>query len=392
MEENLWTYRFIRAVIALSGVYLISNTLISVLAIFAKQLSGLDTSAGLMISLFTLGSVSVRFLTGKITRIFGTKIVVTGGILLIMVGSTLFILSNSINFAMFSRIIQGVGFGIATTALTTSIANICPSSRLLEGIGYMSIALSITSVIGPAIGFYIIGKNYSRFNALFIFTLIVALVVLIMLLLEKKPAKPPRQNMLNNQNLNLLSSNIHYGLLVVPTLIIFFNSLSQSAVVSFLALYAINKSMTGIGMYFSINSIGMILSRFLVRYLARPNNTFLLIRIFTLIYGLSLLGIIAANTTGMLYLLALPTGFAIGATGPLLNTYMLQTVPDHKKSMANAIFYSTLDIGYGIGSIGWGFFAKNLGYDLIFPVAAILQIFVLIFTFIQRRNEYSGVS
>ena len=80
MEEKLWTKKYILAVSILFGICFCSNIVLSVLTIFAKNLTGLDTYAGLMTSIFTIAALSVRFAAGVLLDKFNCKRVILSGI------------------------------------------------------------------------------------------------------------------------------------------------------------------------------------------------------------------------------------------------------------------------------------------------------------------------
>ena len=167
-DSRLFTGKFVLAVVILFGICMGSNIVLSVLTIFAKNLTGLDTYAGLMTSVFTIAAFCVRFGAGYLLDKFNCKKVILFGLALMIVAAILFIGCNSIITAIIYRAIQGLGFGIASTGASTYVTKICNPNRLLEGVGYAAIANSLTGVIGPSIAFMLIGSDYDRFTLLFI--------------------------------------------------------------------------------------------------------------------------------------------------------------------------------------------------------------------------------
>ena len=176
MEEKLWTKKYILATIILFAVCLCSNIVLSPLTIFAKNLTGLDTYAGLMTSVFTIAALSVRFIAGILLDKFGSKKVVLGGIIMMTLSAFLFIGCTSIEWAVVYRLMQGIGFGIASTGASTYVVKMCNPNKILEGVSYASIANSLTGVVGPSIAYAILGDNYDRFQLLFIISLIICIL------------------------------------------------------------------------------------------------------------------------------------------------------------------------------------------------------------------------
>lgn len=244
MKEKLWTKKYLLSVIILFAICLCSNIVLSVLTIFAKNLTGLDTYAGLMTSIFTLAALCVRFIAGILLDKFGCKKVILGGITLMMAAAFFFIDCKQIELAIIYRIMQGIGFGIASTGASTYVAKMCHPNRLLEGVSYASIANSLTGVVGPSIAYSILGANYDRFKLLFIVSLLICILTFGLMLLGKDVS------IVSIENQNKEKETINWLILIVPILVLFFNSLTQSAITSFVSLYAISLGFAGAGMFF----------------------------------------------------------------------------------------------------------------------------------------------
>ena len=84
MKEKLWTKKYLLSVM-----------------IFAKNLTGLDTYAGLMTSIFTLAALCVRFIAGILLDKFGCKKLILGGITLMMAAAFFFIDCKQLNWRLF---------------------------------------------------------------------------------------------------------------------------------------------------------------------------------------------------------------------------------------------------------------------------------------------------
>lgn len=80
----------------------------------------------------------------------------------------------------------------------------------------------------------------------------------------------------------------------------------------------------------------------------------------------------------------------MGSISPIINTKVLQTMPHHKKGLANALYFATLDIGYGAGSVLWGIIAMNYGYLQIFYLAALLQGIAIVITLMQLQHMHKA--
>lgn len=381
MEEKLWTKKYILAVSILFGICLCSNIVLSVLTIFAKNLTGLDTYAGLMTSVFTIAALSVRFIAGALLDKFNCKRVILSGISLMVIVSFLFIRCDHITSALIYRAIQGVGFGIASTGASTYVTKICHPNRLLEGVSYAAIANSLTGVIGPSLAYALIGKHYDQFQLLFIVAVIISIGTFLLMLL----GKDAHQQTITSTAAEEKNEKMKWNVLCLPVLILFLNSLTQSAITSFVSLYAISLGFVGAGSFFSVNAIGMIASRFVMNPLVKKFGHFRMILINSAVFFISIFLLSKVTAMWQMLVIALPAGFSIGAISPIINTFMIQNMPVNKSGIANALYYSSMDIGYAIGSIIWGIVATMTGYANVFFIGALIQIMCVVFSEIQRK-------
>lgn len=381
MQQKLWTKQYISALFVLFGICMGVTTVLAILPIFAKDLSGLDVHAGLMTSLFALTALSMRFISGKIVENFGCKKVILGGLLLTILSAILYINCEQILPALLYRAIQGIGFGISQTAISTYISKICPPSHLMEGINYAAIVASLANVIGPPISFILIGSDFKQFKVVFSVAVVIAVLTFIIMMFSK--------------DVKLTVKNVEKGdkgttkewlLLVLPAVVLFLTCLSQSSITSFISLYAISLGFTNAGAFFSINAIGMICSRFIISKLAKKYGVFHLVVINCAIFGISLFFIANVTTSWQLLALALPAGFSMGAVAPIVNFFMLRKIPKSRDGIANALYYSSMDVGYGVGSFIWGVLATAFGYANVFFVAALIQILCITLGIIQIKT------
>ncbi|QUI23741.1 MFS transporter [Vallitalea pronyensis] len=378
-KEKLWSRGYIIALIVMFGLFIVISISLSLLTIYAKNLTGVDTYAGIMTSIFTVGALAMRFVSGSLTERLGNKRVILIGIILMIGATGMFLLADTIGVVFIGRTLQGVGFGLSTTATSTYISVICHPSRLLEGIGFTAIAQSLSAVIGPVVGFWLVGPDYRGFTLLFLVMMGIGLLTLLLMLFGKGHGNEEK---IVHQSHGCKDA-FSWAYLRLPIIILFLNALSQSAIVSFLALYAISLGFTSIGSFFTINAIGMIASRFVVNPLVKKFGKFQIIFMSTFVYFISLIFLTQVRTMGQMLFLAFPAGFAIGSIGPVINTLLIEVMPNHKKGLANAVYFSTLDIGYGLGSFIWGVIASLSGYMAVFYMAACLQILGIGFGMMQ---------
>lgn len=352
--------------------------LISVISIFAKQLSGSDTYAGMMASIFALSGLFARFISSYLLDHYSIKKTLIISESLMVLASFIYVFCDSYWLAFALRGIQGFGYSIAVTSMSTYIVKIIPIEYRLEGIGYSSLTSSLANVVGPMIAFVILGEKYTGFQSLFIVVLITAMIALLGFVSLKESSKniEEKNQIHDNQKLNWFS-------ILLPFIILFIVNLANAAPSSLLSLYAIEKEFNDIGFYFSMSAIGLIISRFTMNKIVKKLGNEKSILFFSLLITLCLFGISQTNALYQLYFIGLILGFSSGAILPLINTIIINRLPDSKAGLGNAIFFAAGDIGFIIGATLWGSIAGRSSYTIMFIIVAFTSAIAVILSIFQ---------
>ena len=379
--KKLWTKQYIYSVLLLFVTHMGPYLLISVISIFAKQLSGSDAYAGMMASVFAMSGLFARFISAYLLEHYSTKKTLILSESLMVVASFVYVFCNSYWLAFILRGIQGFGYSIAVTAMSTYIVEIIPSEYRLEGIGYSSLTSSLANVVGPMMAFAILGKNYERFQLLFIIVLVTAILSLFGFTTLKDSTKAQEETMKEESN-----QKVNYLVILLPFVILFIINLANSAPSSLLSLYAIEKGFEGISLYFSMSAIGLIISRFVMNKIVAKLKEERTILLFTVLVTLCLFAISQANQPYQLYIVGLVLGFSTGALLPLINTIIINRLPDTKAGLGNALFFAAGDIGFIIGATLWGSIAGMSSYTTMFMIVSIVSAITIILSMFQLRN------
>ncbi len=382
MKERLWTKEYGLAVTELLFCHMGPYLLLSVISLFAKELTGSNTYAGMMASVFALSGLFARFISAPLLEKIGNKKTMLLSVCILMIASFAYIFINTFMMAFILRGIQGFGYGIAVTAISTYLVKIVHPDRLVEGIGYSSLTGSLCGVVGPTLAYTIIGSQYDRFQSLFIIVFGCTMIAFV-LAFFLKDLKPETKS---ESSKHTVHEAIRWSLLIGPVLIHFVSTVANSSISSFLSMYAIDRGFENIGLSFSINAIGLFLSRFtmsrLISWLGE-NKTILLI---TCMIALSLFSISIVSQMWQLLITGFFLGYGVGALTPLVNARVVSVMPVAKAGLANAIFFATGDVGFIIGSTFWGFVANHVTYGQMYRIAGIGCLFAIVTALLQLKN------
>ncbi|MBQ1435344.1 MAG: MFS transporter, partial [Clostridia bacterium] len=93
------------------------------------------------------------------------------------------------------------------------------------------------------------------------------------------------------------------------------------------------------------------------------------------------------NSFTHLIICAVIYGVGVGAALPTTNALVVKYAPIDRRGSANATYYSSFDIGIGVGSALWGFVIDYLGgYSVAFIGAGIFCIIAIIMSAFILRN------
>ena len=387
MKERLWTRNFILALVITIGVNLACNLLLSTISIYAKQITSTDAYAGVMTGAFTLAALFIRIVAGKMLDKIGRRKVLMFGVGITVLSTVAYLLTNNIYIIIFLRVMQGVGFGISSTAIATIVTDVTPESRMLEGIGYSGVGITITTAIGPSIALALVGENYDKFNVLFIVTAAVALftILLSFKLSYKEVVSKKEEGTCDGEGISISK-------IIIPSIVLFIAAVAESTILAFAALYGIELGFSNIGLFFTINAMGILASRLFINQIVNKLGTNVVVSSGVLIFAASIFGIAVTKTYIMLIIMGFLCGVMVGSLLPIVNLLILDSASKSSRGMANAIYYALIDGGYGIGSIMWGQVVVACGYRLIYAYSSISLVvaFLIFVTSIVKSKRKSS--
>ena len=149
-QEKLWTKEFILDTLVNFLIYIIYYMLMVIIASEAIQsLNASMSEAGLASGIFILGTLLARMAAGRSIELYGRKVMLYGGIIFYLVTTLLYFFVDSLAVLYVVRCLNGIGYGITSTATSTIVSSIIPTTRRGEGINYYALSMSLAAAIGP---------------------------------------------------------------------------------------------------------------------------------------------------------------------------------------------------------------------------------------------------
>ena len=374
MEEKIWNTSFI-GVFFISAANALGHHMMNVLAaLYADSFGAGATIVGLATSAFAYTALALRFVSSPAIDAFNRKRILNGSVLVTAAAFFLYATAPNVAFLIIARLVHGVSTAFMSSCTLTMAADALPPRKMNSGIGFFSLAQAICMAIGPACGMAMVGAI--GFSATFTatgFFMIAAFVVSLFLKEKPHPRRP----------FKITLGNAFAREAALPAIVAGLLALSFSNINSFLALCAAERGVENIGLFFTVDALLMLLSRPITGGLADRHGLMKVILPCIVCFAASLVIICIAHSLWMFLVAAALCAFGYGATGPMLQTACVESVPPERRGAGSGAYYIGLDTGTLIGPVAAGAIVSSSNYEtmwisLIVPIAIA---FALLFVF-----------
>lgn len=385
-KTKLWTKDFIS--ISLSNFFLFLTfyfLLVTLPNLALQEFHSSASEAGLMTTVFLISAIISRPITGQwLERAGHQKILLTA--LIIFFGASLFyFFPTTISSMLIIRFLHGIGFGMATTAAGTIVADIIPNSRRGEGMGYFIMSANLAMVIGPFIG--ITAMNQWGSKVLFTLSVIGALASLLAGLFVKVGNKYQNQQKVAYSTFSF--RNFFEASAVPISLIGAFFALVYSSILSFVNVYANEVHLSAVSsLFFVVYAVVLLISRPFTGKLfdLRGPNVIVFPSIVLFAIGMFLLS--NSGAAGTFLFSAALIGLGWGTLFPTFQTIALQDAPPKKRGLATATFLSIFDTGIGLGSFVVGLLVAKIGFGSFYFLSSFyVLIGIVLYYFLHSRKK-----
>lgn len=359
MKEKLWNAKYSYMVLVNTlicfGFYMITT----ILTVYLLDV-GIDVSkAGVIVGLFSITALVMRPISGYITDHYNQKHLMVLSTLVVSVSVVGYVMTGFLPLILVFRILHGLAFAISSTVIVAMASGYIPKSRFSEGIGYLGLGQIIASAVGPGLGTKIMnlyGVRYSFYIAAG-FSMLALLVI--SLFRYQMPQKEEKRGITSLRSM-IAVEVVHYSFISGCY------SFINGVVASFLILFAAQRGLADVSIYFTINAIFLFLARPISGKIVDRFGLKYVVYAAVVMTVSALLLLISMNAMWMLLLSAAIRGLAQGALQPSMQAACIQKVGVQKSGTATGTYYLGADIGQGLGPILGGFIAGLWGYQEIF--------------------------
>lgn len=392
-SPKLWNKHFNQLLAVATIINVASFILMTMLPLYVVELGGNNVSAGMLVTVFTFSALLFRPVFGGMVDHRGRKPVLLIGLVIFAVSSVSLVFVHQVFVIFVIRFVQGIGLSAFSGSLGTIVADVVPEERLAEGVGYFGLTGTVAMAIGPVTALWAIEAFGYETSFYMTFGVAVFSVVLGLFMNYEKQSdfavffETHRKARESQENTKKSVFSFIEKTSLRPCLIAFFTVLPVSVILSFMPLYAIERDIQNIGYFFTVYSIAMVLARvFGGKLVDRYGHLIVYIPAsIMLVIMYVLLG--AAQNIWMVLIAAALYGVGFGSVQPIFNAMVLKLSPDNRRGAANATYYATMDLGFGLGSFIWGSVSQYYGFGAVFYTGAIISSFSVLLYFVVLHKD-----
>ncbi len=377
------------------------------LPVYVAQLGANAQIVGLVGTLMTVTAVIVRIFAGPLLDRFGRKGALVVGSLIMACTIFAYAVFPIIGVILGIRLLQGIGWGLGSTASSTMAADVIPKKRFAEGMGYFAMTNSISSALAPAVSVALV-QGPGAMYMLFVSAGCAALAFVMAIFqrntvktqdhaerLDQTQVDPDAAQVAENakpQNVktdtakfpehdvgghrafpSLLSTVIEKRALFPGFLILLVN-ISFGCITSFITLHGQEQGIEHVSLYFIVYAV--------VTMASRPAIGRIIDR-----YGFRIPGILSClGTVATMVLIGLSrdvimlscagalAGLGVGTAMSVFQTMAVASVEPWRRGVATSTYFVSFDVGIAIGSLTGGIIAGMFGYTIMYMTVAVFPL------------------
>lgn len=392
-KEPLWTKNFIMISLINFLVTLIFYLLIVVIAGYAVDEFGASTStAGLVSSIFIVGSLLGRLITGRVITSIGSKKTFQIGLVAFLITTVAYFAAVNLPLLILIRLLHGVAVGIIGTTTGTLIAQIIPPTRRGEGIGYFSMSTVLATAIGPFLGI-LLKQHTESFTSIFMFNCILVIAcVLMYFTVNLKNIQAPTKIKASDptKEKGFKFSNYIEPKALPISIIVLFIGFAYSGVMSFLSFYSESIDLVKAGsFFFLVYAITILCTRPFTGPLMDRKGANIVVYPALIIFAIGMLLFSQASNSWVFLVAAGLIGIGNGNMNSIAQALAVKSTEPHRYGLATSTYFIFLDLGLGVGPYLLGLIEPHTTYRMLFlaMVPVILLALVLYYFLVHRKSQ-----
>ena len=388
--NGIWNRNFILIMLANFCAVQSYLLLLPTYPLYLQELGYSKSVIGLLAGIFTLTSIMLRPFVGQKLNSGNRKAIYFAGQLITVVAVCFYPAIHAFGWLLMLRLLHGVGISITTTSANTIVTEFIPQDRMGEGLGYFSLSAVLSMAIAPGMGLFIVDQG--GFGMLFASAVGLSLLSALFGLGVRYGRR--RQDSLSLAARKAAKGGLLEKSAIRPAFVMFLTGISFQVISAFLALYAAERGVGQIGLFFTIYAFSLFLARPITGKITDRVGFHAAVLPGTILISGSMLLLWQADKLWMFLVAAILFGFGYGSVQNALQAMAVLSSPGNRKGSAVSTFYIGLDLCILVGTSAGGFVAEAVGYSSMYLLTTIPVMLGLIFYILTdpRRRTRSAAA
>ena len=368
MNRSLLSKGFIFASLGYFFIYF-SASVFYLFPLYLDSFHPSKSRVGLIMGIHSVTAILVRPLFGRVLDKRGGRIVAIVGMLVMIASMPGFYLLQSAGLlAVLLRALNGVGWGVATTALLAICSDLVPPAQMAQSLGIIGVAGIVSQAVGPTVAEEIF--RHHTFNAVFTVSLVTLAAALLCIVPIKGEAAPEtaRSKVEQKPSVAVYPLFILFIIAAMPVT----HGAARGTVLNFIVLYGASLGFGRIGPFFLAFSAAAIITRFGLGGISDRYGRKRVILPSAVLIGLNLFWIAGLHSYWAFIATGFIAGLGQGMIFPALSTYLIDFLGRENKGLALGLYLSLFDVGMGLGSPVFGWISDVSGYRSMYIAAGCL--------------------
>jgi predicted MFS family arabinose efflux permease len=349
-----------------------SIAVLTLLPLFFKSLGGSPSQIGFLVGIFSFASFFFRPVGGwLLTRGDPGKILMAGLVIVLTATASHLLIRQLDWFVIFLRIFHGFGFSLVILAALLIVVLIVQQSQRAYALGVVSTGFMLPILVVPALAEEII-KRFGFFYYFLCAIFFAAMPVLYAVFSRIRPIPVAEDEEMRSVG--------------------FFRLLKQKKILcifllTFVPLLAHQNPPMRAGYFYTCLALTAVFMRLVAgRWLKFWGNPRLLFPAFYFLSGGAAL-LFLSQSSRMLCFSGFVWGFGVGILYPHLSALSVEGVRARERGKALGLFASSVDLGFALGPITFGWLSQAFGVrEAFLPLALILFLTSSVFLFLGQSS------
>ncbi|MGO1550556.1 MAG: MFS transporter [Micrococcaceae bacterium] len=368
--QRLVTTEFTLSWLVNFAQFLIFYLLITTMALYAvERFAASDAESGLAASSFVIGATVARFFTGYVVDRFGRRRLMLISLIGVVVACAGYLLDTSLLVLVLVRVLHGISYAVANTAMMTIAQSAIPAERRAEGTGYLALGTTLATAVGPAVGLFVVGQY--GYTVLFAASLATAVLGLVLgLVVHQHPTEKAAAAALKQRVHPRFSLRSILAPRVVPVgLFMLLIGVAYSGVLTFLMSSSSERGLSsGASFFFLAYAATMLVMRFVLGRIQDNHGDAVVIYLGVVSFAVALGLLAVASEDWHVVLAGGLAGLGYGTLMPACQAISVRLVSPLQLGTGLSTMFLLMDIGLGLGPIVLGSLLSLTGFSMMYAL------------------------